>query len=144
MARRNRHTDHALSEIIDRGRGKCHLCHKQLSYSNHGRRGRKGAWHVDHSKPLANGGTNHGNNLRTACIACNEEKATVTSRTAREWYGRRKAPLSHERYQREKTGNTIGGGAIGATIGGAIGGPPGALIGGLVGLAIGSSVDPDA
>jgi 5-methylcytosine-specific restriction endonuclease McrA len=143
MATRKHYSDSERSKIFQRGHGKCHICHRQLCYSTYGQRGRRGAWHVDHSKAIANGGTNHGNNLKPACIGCNEEKSTVTARTARRWNGRRAAPLSPARYGSEKASNTVVVGAMGALLGGALGGPPGALVGGFVGAALGNSINPD-
>lgn len=129
--------------IFNRTRGKCHVCHKRLCFGNYGQRGARGSWHVDHSIPVRSQGTNHGNNLCAACIACNIEKAIVTSRTARGWNGRRRAPLSAERYRDQKAKNTVGGGVVGAGVGALLGGPPGAVVGGLVGALFGHEIDPD-
>jgi len=75
-----------LNCIYEKTEGHCHICGKKLSFSNYHRLGRTGAWEVDHSVPVAKGGTDHLNNLFPACIACNREKGTVTSRTARNWH----------------------------------------------------------
>lgn len=143
MSNRRRFTDDELEAIFDRTRGKCHICHRLLAFKNYGQRGSRGAWHVDHSVPLAKGGTNHGNNLYAACIGCNCDKSTATSRTARGRNGRQRAPMSPERHAAARTNNVVGGGALGAGIGALIGGPPGALLGGLIGVALGSDADPD-
>lgn len=143
MSRRERLSEERRRAIFDRGRRKCHLCHKKLCFNNHGVRGARGCWHVDHSVAIANGGSNHGNNLKPVCISCNLDKSTVTSRTARRWNDRRRAPLSPARYEAEKTKNAVGIGVIGAGIGALIAGPPGALIGSIVGAAIGHDIDPD-
>lgn len=143
MSNRRRFTDDELEAIFDRTRGKCHICHARLAFKNYSQRGTRGAWHVDHSVPLAKGGTNHGNNLFAACVSCNCDKSTATSRTARARSGRKRAPMSSSRYAAARADRVVGGGAIGAGIGAMIGGPPGALIGGLIGAALGSDVDPD-
>jgi len=83
-----------LNAIYDKTGGYCHLCDKKLSFTNHGKHGAKGAWHVDHSKPKAKGGTNHMNNLFPSCIPCNIEKGTLHKTTIR----RRKG------YQSESSG----------------------------------------
>ena len=143
MSERRRYTDDELNDIFERGGGKCHLCGVRVAFKNYNKRGKHRAWHVDHSRPLANGGTDHGNNLRPAHIDCNLEKGTFTSRTVRAWNGRKKAPLSKRRREKEKTKNAIGAGALGTGVGALFGGPPGALLGGLLGAAIGHDIDPD-
>jgi 5-methylcytosine-specific restriction endonuclease McrA len=136
MARRKTYTDQELSAIYDRGRGNATCATSSSTTATTAAEAAGG-------RGIANGGTDHGNNLKPACIRCNEDKSTTTSRTARRRNGRKKAPFSPERYEREKASNTVGGGAIGAAIGGAFGGPPGALAGCLLGLAIGNSINPD-
>ena len=64
-----------LERILAKTDGKCRFCGKKLSPSNYGRRGRHGAWAVDHSVPVASGGTDHLNNLFASCYYCNENKA---------------------------------------------------------------------
>ena len=143
MSNRRRFNDDELELIFDRTRGKCHVCHVRLSYRNYGRRGTRGGWHVDHSVPLAKGGTNHRNNLYAACISCNCDKSTITSRAARARNGTKRAPMNAQRHAAARADNVLGGGAIGAGIGALIGGPPGAFIGGLIGAAFGEGTDPD-
>ena len=141
MTKRRRFSSEELNTVYDRTNGKCHLCHKTLSFKNYGMHGAKGAWHVDHSRAIANGGTNHMNNLFAACISCNLSKGTVSTKTARRWVGKTKAPLSREKRAIAKKDNAIGGSVLGAGAGGAIAGPVGALIGGVLGAIIG--YDPD-
>lgn len=143
MARRIKFNEDQRNSIYDRTRGKCHVCHKQLCFSNYGRHGRRGAWHVDHSIALANGGSHHINNLFAACIPCNLDKSTTHTRTARRAQGTTKAPLSRSRYEAARAENLVGGGAAGFGVG-ALFGPGGALIGGLIGLIVGDSINPDA
>jgi len=138
------YSDLVLSAVYDRTAGRCHICHKKLAYTNHGKSGERGAWHVEHSHPRARGGTSHLNNLYPACIKCNLEKGTIISRTARGWNARKRAPLSRERLRQSREANTLGGGLTGVCLGAMVGGPPGALLFGLAGLFIGSNVDPEA
>ncbi len=137
------YTDAQLNQIYDRTSGKCHICGKKLSFSNYGLSGRKGAWHVEHSNPKAKGGTYHLNNLFAACVSCNQEKGIYTSKTARSWHNRKRAPLSRKKRKKAKTENAIIAGGIGAIIGGVVAGPPGAIIGGGIGAKLGHNVDPD-
>jgi len=81
------YTDDKLNNIYDKTGGYCHLCGKKLSWTNYDQRGEKAAWHVDHSKALANGGTHHMNNLFPACISCNEEKGAYHKNTIRKRKG---------------------------------------------------------
>lgn len=118
--------DYRLSSIYDRTSGYCHICGKKLSFTNYGRPGRKGAWEVEHSAPQSLGGTHHGNNLFPACIKCNREKGTFTSRTARGWNGRKRAPLSREKRIQAKRSNAIAGGVLGGLLGSLLG-PLGAI-----------------
>jgi len=41
--------------------------------------GEKGAWEVDHSKPLSRGGTDYLRNLVPSCIECNCSKGNLKS-----------------------------------------------------------------
>ena len=143
MTHRQRIKPELRNGIFDRTRGKCHICHRRLAFKNYGVFGARGAWHVEHSIALANGGTNHGNNLFAACIPCNIEKCTWTSRTARAWNGQHRAPLSVEKHEAAKTGNSVAGAAFSAGVGAILGGPPGAFIGGILGLAFGYEANPD-
>lgn len=128
--------------IYDRTGGYCHICAKKLSFTNYGCTGEKGAWHVEHSVPRAKGGTNHGNNLYAACIDCNLEKDTFTTKTARAWNGRSRAPLSREARKKARTGNAVAGGVIGGIVG-SVFGPLGTVIGAGIGAKIGHDAKPD-
>jgi 5-methylcytosine-specific restriction endonuclease McrA len=134
--------DATLSRIYDRTSGYCHLCGKKLSFTNYGRSGRKGAWHVEHSVPRAKGGTDHGNNLFAACIDCNLEKSDSSTRTSRNWNGRTRAPLSRGKRKEARTSNIVAGGTLGGLLGAALG-PLGVAIGVGVGAKIGHDVRPD-
>jgi hypothetical protein len=136
------YTSEQLNRIYDRTSGYCHICCKKLSFKNYGRYGERGAWHVEHSRPRARGGTDHGNNLYAACIDCNLEKSTVSTRAARSWHGRRKAPLSRNRRIEAKRSATVAGGILGAVVG-ALGGPWCAIAGALIGAKLGHEADPN-
>jgi 5-methylcytosine-specific restriction endonuclease McrA len=130
-----------LNRIYDKTDGHCHICHKKLAFTNHGKRGTKGAWHVEHSVPKAKGGTDHLNNLFPACVGCNHEKGTVHTKTARGWKGNTRAPHSASKKKQIKTKNTIGGAVIGGAVG-ALLGPGGAILGAAIGGAIGNNNSP--
>jgi len=132
-----------LRKTFDRTTGKCHICGKKLAFSNYGEHGARGAWEVEHSKPKAKGGSDHGNNLYAAHITCNRSKGTASTRAARAQHGRTRAPLSVANRKKAKTGNTIAGAGIGAVVGGAIAGPPGAWLGSGIGAWLGNSTNPD-
>jgi 5-methylcytosine-specific restriction endonuclease McrA len=74
------YTEDELNYIYDKNEGYCWHCDKKLAFTNYGRVGEKGAWEVDHSIPVARGGTDHLNNLVPACIECNRSKQDLTSR----------------------------------------------------------------
>lgn len=141
-------TDDVLSRIYDRTRGRCHICGKKLSFVNYASPGARASWEVEHSNPRARGGTNYLSNLYPACIDCNRSKGTVSSRTARGWHGRLRAPLSLEKRQRLRVRNALLGGlmlgAIGALTASRSGAARGgALLGAALGAGLGSVVDPE-
>lgn len=137
------YTPAQLRAIYDRTTGKCHICHKKLAITNYGRSGQRGCWEVEHSRPRAKGGSDHGNNLYAACIPCNRSKQAGSTKAARARNGKSRAPLSRERRSRERSSSTLTGAALGA-VGGLPFGPLGVVVGGLIGGVVGSSVDPDA
>lgn len=130
-----------LRRIYIKTDGYCHICHKKLSFKNHGVHGAHGAWHIEHSKPKAKGGTNHLNNLLPACIGCNLDKGTSSSISARKKNGVTRAPLSKKRKTQIKNENTAAGAIIGGVIG-MIGGPIGIAIGATIGGVIGGDTSP--
>jgi 5-methylcytosine-specific restriction endonuclease McrA len=99
--------DEELSVMFDRTNGRCHLCGCRLVFGNYGRHGARGAWHVEHSIPRARGGTDHGNNLRPACIGCNLEKSTQSTRRIRARYGRTAGPYSRDKRDRVRLQNAL-------------------------------------
>lgn len=102
-----------LRSIYDRTAGRCHLCGKQVCFTNYGDSEGRGGWEVEHSTPRAKGGTDHGNNLYPAHISCNRAKGTLTSRTVRAWHGRTRTPLSKERQEAIRESNAWAGAIIG-------------------------------
>jgi hypothetical protein len=125
-----------LNAIYDRTSGYCHICGKKLAFKNYGRYGQRGAWEIEHSIARTNGGTDRLCNLYAACIGCNRKKRHFTTRTARGWNGRRRAPLSIDRRRRARLENCLAGAGFGFMCGapfGPIGMVAGPLIGGLMG-----------
>ena len=137
------YTKAQLDAIYRRSTGYCHLCHKKLSRKNHGAEGARGAWHVEHSKPRSKGGTDHMNNFFAACIECNGDKSSFTTRTARGWNGKTRAPLTPERRKQAKFNGGVAGAIAGGLAGVAVAGPVGAILGAVTGACIGSSRNPD-
>lgn len=129
-----------LNRIFDKTDENCHICHKRLVFLNYAKFGTRGAWEVEHSKPLAAGGTDHLNNLFAACISCNRQKGADSTRKARRWYGKERAPYSQEKKGQIRNRNTVAGLAGGTFLGAVVGGPPGALLGAAVGGVLGRTV----
>lgn len=61
--------------IFRASKGICHLCKKPVALEHYNNHGHPQGWHVDHSRPIAKGGTHHINNLRAAHVKCNLEKS---------------------------------------------------------------------
>ena len=72
-------SDEKLIAIYDKTGGYCFHCGKKLTLNNYGQPGRRGAWEVDHGKPISRGGTDHLNNLHPSCVSCNREKGNMTT-----------------------------------------------------------------
>jgi 5-methylcytosine-specific restriction endonuclease McrA len=72
--------DDTINDVYDKNEGYCWHCGKRLAFTNYGYAGAKGAWEIDHSVPLAQGGTNRFSNLVPACIPCNRSKQDLSSR----------------------------------------------------------------
>ena len=129
--------------IFQKTDGKCHICHKKLAYKNYGIRYTKGCWEVEHSIPKAKNGTDHLNNLYPACIECNRDKKTNSTRSARNKNGKTKAPYSREKKESIQSKNRTVKGLVGTGIGLMIGGPIGGVIGAGLGYLIGDNEDPE-
>lgn len=106
-----------LRQIFEKTDGRCHICRKQLAFSNYYVLGARGNWEVEHSNPRAKGGSDHLNNLYPACMSCNREKKDGTTAKARGINGFKKAPLSALKKQEVRGGNAAIGGALGLIAG---------------------------
>ena len=121
---------HELQRIWKSTNGRCHLTGAALRLSDYGR-----TWEVDHSKPKAVGGSDHGNNLKP--VSANRAKQARSSRSVRREAGLTRAPLSAKAIERARTDNAVGGALGGAGVGALLGGPAGALFGALLGAVFG-------
>ncbi|HMO63899.1 MAG TPA: HNH endonuclease [Verrucomicrobiota bacterium] len=135
--------DRTLTRIYARTSGYCHLCGSKLSRTNYGKHGARGAWEIEHSLPRIKGGSDHINNLYPACIRCNRSKGSTTTRTARRWHGRTRAPLSPARRVEAKGRSAVVGALTLGLVGRAVLGPWGAVLGGIGGALIGHRANPD-
>jgi 5-methylcytosine-specific restriction endonuclease McrA len=134
------HTRERLRDIFERTDGHCHICGIRLVFSRYGH---PGGWEVEHSIPVSSGGSDRLSNLYAAHMVCNREKGARTTRTARGWHGRSKAPLSHDRKENIRENNRLGWGTAGALTGGAIAGPAGFIVGGILGALFGDGINPE-
>jgi 5-methylcytosine-specific restriction endonuclease McrA len=73
-------------EVYESNDGYCYYCGKKLSWMNYGKNGRKGAWHIDHKRSRAYGGSDYLRNLVPACITCNLDKSVIHSRSYRKHF----------------------------------------------------------
>src|ERR1044071_5663005 len=121
--KRNIYSPERLQQVFEKTDGHCHICHCRLQISKYGNTASDGGWHVDHSKPLSKGGTNHLNNLYAACAPCNINKGTKSSRSTRRELGNSRAPYSAQKKASIRTERTGAGSALGALAGGILGGP---------------------
>lgn len=131
-------SDTELEVIFDRTDGRCHLCGKGIVFGNYCLLGRRGAWEVDHSRAVALGGGNHGNNLYPAHIRCNRQKGIRSSRSVRKQNGLSGPLLSSERRSDIRQENAWLGGAAAGLLGLLLtGGLGGAVILGALGAVTG-------
>lgn len=133
----------SLDRIFSRTSGYCHICHKKLCRKNYGKHGARGAWEVEHSVPQSKGGTDRFSNLYAAHIRCNRQKSDYSTRTARAWNGRTRAPLSQERRDNATRENTFWGAIAVGFAGLCLGGPVLGLAGLFAGGHLGRSLNPD-
>jgi 5-methylcytosine-specific restriction endonuclease McrA len=129
-----------LDRIFHSTAGRCHLCHRLLARKNYGASDARGAWEVDHSVAKARGGSDHGNNLKPAHIACNRSKQEADNRAIRRTHGHTRSPLSTKAVRAKRTRNAVIGGTSLALIGGAAFGPLGFIAGVVVGGIVGHDV----
>ena len=80
------YSDKTKREIFDSSSGICALCDNELVFELHGSK-EEGGWEIDHSKPKADGGTEHINNLQPMCWECNRKKSDMPMRDAKEKFG---------------------------------------------------------
>ena len=131
-----------LNDIYDRTDGRCHICRKQLAFTNYGVFGARGAWEIEHSRARVRGGSDLSSNLYAACISCNRSKGARSTKSARRAYGFTRAPLSRAGVERARSNNAVAGAALGITIGAALG-PWGMALGAALGGVIGNDLDVD-
>lgn len=136
-------TKELRKEIFKKTDGRCHLCKMDLIFKNYGQFDEEGSWEIDHSVPVSKGGTDHMNNLFPACITCNREKKTHSSKTVRAWNGLTKAPLSRDMRERIIEDNKAKGLGLGIFVGGVLFGPLGAVLAGIAGMFIAEDIDPE-
>jgi len=134
------YTKEERKRIWERTDGRCHLTGKHLKLKDYGV-----TWEIDHSKPVAKGGANHGNNYFAASISANRSKQARSSRSVRRDNGLNRSPMSRKEQEKRRDANTLKGAAGGAAAGAALLGalfPPatllGAGIGGLAGALLGN------
>jgi 5-methylcytosine-specific restriction endonuclease McrA len=132
--------DERLERIFERTDGRCHICGGGLCFRNYGRPDARGAWEVEHSHPRCKGGTNSLNNLYAAHIRCNRQKGSYTTRTARGWHSRTRAPLSTQKKAETRIRNGLGLGLLGLLFGAATGGIGAALLFGGAGACLGHNL----
>ena len=128
-----------LRVIFAKTDGRCHICWKSMRF---GLYGLSQGWEVEHSNPLCNGGTDRLCNLFPAHVICNREKGSKTTRTARSWHGRNRAPLSRKKKEQIKSNNRWGLGTLGGFLG-LFAGLPGVIVGITIGALVGDSIDPE-
>jgi 5-methylcytosine-specific restriction endonuclease McrA len=131
-----------LRDIYDRSSGYCHICGKKLAFSNYSVLGARGSWEIEHSVARVRGGTDRLSNLYAACIRCNRQKQHLTTRTARRWHGRTRAPLSVSKRKTARTEAGWTGAALGFLLAAPFGGAA-ALVGPLIGGYLGHRRNPD-
>ena len=131
-----------LLTIFNRTDGQCHLCGKELTYRNYGKPGTRRCWEIEHSKPRALGGTDHGNNRKPACIGCNRKKGVLDARSIRRANGLKRSPISRNRREQISRKRRWIGTVSGALMGARLLGPPGFVAGAFIGLVAGNEFKP--
>jgi len=127
--------------VFEKSSGRCHLCGTPIAYTNYGNHGARGAWEIDHSRPRAQGGTDHGNNLYAAHTDCNRSKQARSSASVRRENGLQRPPMSPAAMRKLKEGDAWTGALAGGMLGARFFGSPGLLIGAVIG-AIGAHAVP--
>jgi hypothetical protein len=119
--------------VFEKSSGCCHLCGERMAYSNYGNHGARGAWEIDHSVPLALGGTDHLNNLYATHTICNRSKQAGSSASVRRENGLRRPPMSAAAMKELKMGDAWVGALAFGMLGARFFGPAGLLIGAAIG-----------
>ena len=135
-------TNDKLNDIYDRSSGRCHVCHRRLSFKNYGALGERGAWEVEHSNPRIKGGTDRLSNLYPACISCNRSKGAASTRCARASNGLVRAPLSYSMREQSMIDNAIVGAVLGGILANAFN-PKAVFLGSILGMAVGHNINPE-
>jgi len=130
--------DEVLDRIFHRTGGRCHLCGSQLSRPAYGRVGVRDGWEVDHSHARANGGSDHGNNLFAAHIACNRSRQAKPVQAIRRANGLVAPPMSTAQREQLRAQRVIGFGTLCFGLVVLAGGGPVAILAGVLGAALGS------
>ena len=73
-------TKKELRMIYDKTKGYCVYDGTKLAFTNYGKNGTKGSWHVDHSRAKFSGGSDYFRNLQPCCISCNLNKGTQSGK----------------------------------------------------------------
>jgi len=127
--------------VFEKSNWLCHLCWQPMAYSNYGNHGARGAWEIDHSIPVARGGTDHLNNLYAAHTTCNRSKQARSSASIRRQNGHARPPMSAAAMEELKSGDAWTGAISGGLLGARFFGPPGLLIGAVIGAIAAHAVD---
>ncbi|MBS1562498.1 MAG: HNH endonuclease [Bacteroidetes bacterium] len=88
--------------------GRCHLCWQKVRHdvsNDHPL-----AMEVDHSKPRAKGGSDHGHNLLPACKRCNRQKGSRFST------GQMRSKYGNDRFKRAQQDSGLGWLLLGGTV----------------------------
>lgn len=80
--------------LMSRSESKCEYCGKDFSQD-----ARHSTFSVDHATPKTRGGSNHIENLKAVCLACNASKGTKTVEEYRDMLRSRCALFTDSQYE---------------------------------------------
>lgn len=137
-----RWTKEQIERAFKHSQGKCNQCGWPLVFAAYGRTGHRDEWHIEHSRPRARGGTDHGNNLYGAHAECNIKKGAGSNSKVRREYGLTRAPLSENEESKRRRNQAVQGGLLGFVAATALDvvTPGAGLIGGAI---IGALIEPN-